>query len=131
MPLPVLNKRAKEAIKKIRETDGDLARWDEFYDCGWTDGTNACCGVVEGYGWYFDRRGDPKKLKESILKSIAFGIDPTNRLMMYNAPMIKSFLPVIKVFKSLGFKEVASNWKNGIHKERKQGLCTLICYLDI
>lgn len=131
MPLPLLNKRAKEAIRKIRKTDGDVNRGDEFYDCGWTDGTNACCGVVEGYGWYATPKDDLKELKKSILESIAFGINPTNRLMMYNAPMMKSYLPVIKIFKSLGFKEVASNWKNGIHKERKQGLCTLICYLDI
>ncbi len=122
MAMPLLNKKAKTDLKNFKKKmKGDVLfnledSCDFYFEC---EGT--CCVVVEGYGTLTS--------KEELLFSLSRV--EKNMLMIYHAPNIKHFASHLKLLKSVGFRQMVPEWKNGVHNKRKEGVITLMCYKDV
>lgn len=122
MAMPLLNKKAKIDLKNFKKKlkDDVLANLEDtsnfYFVC-----EEACCGVVEGSG-SLESRQELLFALSRVLKHM---------MMIYHAPNTERFIPYLKLLKSVGFKQMVPEWKNGVHGGRKAGVITLMCYKDV
>jgi len=137
MPVAVLNERTKKVLKTFKRAD-----IEKFYrqldDIGLDkEQSPTCCGVTEltgfqvagTWGGYANEKNLVKDAKDQLLKLI-FTVEK-GQLMMFHAPNTRHYQHVFKALRSLGFKQICPEWKNGVHGYRKEGVISLFCYKDV